>query len=96
MSGGSLDYAYTTVLDAASAIRNKSDSATHIAFANHLDLVAKALRDVEWVMSCDKAKGEDVASILEVIQKSAVVEAAISRALAAKSELEEAIRIAQQ
>jgi hypothetical protein len=64
MSGGSLNYAYEKVESAAAEIRDRSPkSVRHLAFARHLDLVAKALHDIEWVYSCDYGSEDDVSSI---------------------------------
>lgn len=95
MSGGSLDYVYTRVLEAAGAIRHRCDSATHLAFADHLELVAIALKDVEWVLSCDKAKGDDIPSILKVIDKAEVLAGAVDRAESAMKELQAALTVAK-
>ena len=51
MSGGSLDYAYSKVEDAASSI--PGDTIERIAFRAHLLRVAKALKAVEWNLSGD-------------------------------------------
>jgi hypothetical protein len=97
MSGGSLDYLYVKVSDAASEIEFESgfcscdSTPSHRrAFAKHLFLVAKALRSIEWNMSCD-GDGDERANIEACINKSAVIEAAIDRAEVAKSELEKVI-----
>lgn len=96
MSGGSLDYAYARVEVAAATLRSRAASATHVAFADHLDLVAKALRDVEWVLSGDKSQGDDTEAILACIRIEGVLEAAIKRADAARCELEGAIWLARK
>jgi hypothetical protein len=96
MSGGSLDYAYARVEDAAAVIRSRASSATHVAFADHLDLVAKALRDVEWVFSGDKGQGDDTDSILACIRLEGVLVAAIKRAESARCELDGAIWLAKK
>lgn len=60
MSGGSLNYISSRVEDAANEIRSRlfyigncERRARYTAFAQHVELVAKALHDVEWVLSCD-------------------------------------------
>ena len=78
MSGGSLDYVYRFVRDAADSIRADccrvpDDVDGHpmdpnrkrrlLAFASHLELVASALHDVEWVMSGDTSPGDELAAI---------------------------------
>lgn len=59
MSGGSMDYVYARVSEAADNIRERGDSTTlHKAFAEHLYLVAKALHDLEWEQSGDYGEGD--------------------------------------
>lgn len=59
MSGGSMDYVYIRVREAADNIREREDSTTlHKAFAGHLDLVAEALHDLEWEQSGDYGEGD--------------------------------------
>ena len=42
-----------------------------MAFAAHLDDVAKAMHNIEWVDSCDYGKGDDEESIRSVLGKGA-------------------------
>lgn len=59
MSGGSLDYVCFKVKDAAQSIRLRCDAGVERNprlqrnFARSLDLVAAALKDLEWYYSCD-------------------------------------------
>ena len=60
MSGGDLDYSYFRVDESARVIREKyldrfdEDRKIKIlAFCDHLEMVAKALHDVEWVLGGD-------------------------------------------
>ena len=61
MSGGSLNYLYSRVEDAADRIREFWNTTTHererapqgLAFAALLTLVAEALRETEWHISSD-------------------------------------------
>lgn len=58
MSGGSLNYFYQEVSDAAALIREKNtnyqgNDPVINAFADHLVKVSEALHDVEWVFSGD-------------------------------------------
>jgi hypothetical protein len=66
MSGGSLNYAYQHVDDAADAIQVKSELRKQ--FVAHLRLVAAALKDIEWVDSCDMGEGDEEAAIRRVFQ----------------------------
>jgi hypothetical protein len=72
MSGGSLDYVGYKVQAAASSIEFNYEgvSPTHIAFAEHLKDVAKALHDIEWVLSSDMSKGDDLDSIKKVLAQT--------------------------
>jgi hypothetical protein len=65
MSGGSHDYAYAKVeeFDACS----HHDTALRRAFSAHLKLVAKAMRDIEWVDSCDDGEGTEVKAIKDAL-----------------------------
>jgi len=67
MSGGSLDYIYHKVEDVASQLQNKDNTPLQRAFAEHLFKVAKALHDVEWVLSGDYGNGADEKSIKAVL-----------------------------
>jgi hypothetical protein len=80
MSGGALNYVYTTVENAAGDILSRlhylgdtERRARYRAFAKHLDLIATALHDIEWVMSSDY--GEDGAddAIAAVISEKRVL-----------------------
>ena len=53
MSGGSLDYVCYGVEDAAVKVMNASTSPLHMAFAQHLTKVGKALHAMEWMLSGD-------------------------------------------
>jgi hypothetical protein len=71
VSGGSWDYVYRHVEDAAermetearATMRPGSRPTLRAEFAAHLRLVAAALHDVEWVDSCDYGPGDDVDAI---------------------------------
>jgi len=63
MSGGSLNYSYGAVEEAARELRQRAQTPLHRAFATHLDKVAKALHDTEWVLSYDYSEGAEVAAI---------------------------------
>jgi len=54
MSGGSMDYLYLRVLDA----QFEMNTLLRIQFRNHLNLVADALRAIEWNDSGDGADNE--------------------------------------
>lgn len=67
MSGGSLDYLYQKVEDVSIKLQNKENTPLQRAFGLHLIKVAKALHDVEWVMSGDYSDGDDEKAIKEVL-----------------------------
>lgn len=69
MSGGSLDYICWKVEQAANDIRSQATSPLQKAFAEHLDDVAKALHDIEWVFSYDYGEGDEVEAIKKVLGK---------------------------
>jgi hypothetical protein len=95
MSGGSLDYVYGRVDDAAGEIRSRATRPEHKAFADHLVKVAKALHDCEWVFSSDYGPGDELESIMQCIKPAAVIEAAIKDAEKARDNLTAAIKAAQ-
>lgn len=65
MSGGSMDYLYLKVLNAAETVTNEDEDGfvknTELrkAFAEHLFDVALALKQIEWVDSGDSAEGSE-------------------------------------
>lgn len=65
MSGGSLEYSYFKVGEIADLIRKQSRNKLHIAFAAHLDLVSKALHDLEWALSGDRSPEDAEQAITE-------------------------------
>lgn len=74
MSGGSYNYLFERVEEMASQIRinNKDIQSRQVfelreSFASHLSDVARAMKAVEWVDSCDSGEGAEVASILRVL-----------------------------
>lgn len=88
MSGGSLDYIYSRVEDAAWTVA-KSQDQLHLAFAKHLFAVAEALRDTEWVLSGDSGPGDDHKAILRVITPQAVLTSLIDNAEKMQAQLQE-------
>ena len=69
MSGGSYDYVYSKIED----IIINSSTPERIAFQKHLKLVAKAMKDIEWVDSCDKSPGDESEAIRKCLSPIAVV-----------------------
>lgn len=87
MSGGSLNYVYSTVEDAAITVAARAETVLHRAFAAHLHKVAKALKDMEWMLSCDTSPGSEEAAIRAVLNDGAEIEAATEQARKALSDL---------
>lgn len=68
MSGGSYDYVYRHVEEAAHEVeRRHPHSPLHVAFATHLKAVAAAMHDLERVDSCDSSEGAEVAAVTAVL-----------------------------
>ena len=70
MSGGSLDYVYRKVADAAQTILSRPRNPLHLAFARHLIKVSKALHDLEWVYSGDYSEPDEEEAIRAVCMNS--------------------------
>ena len=87
MSGGSLDYVYRQVEEAAHGVTSLAQTPLHRAFAAHLELVARALHDLEWVMSCDYAPGGEIEAIRAVVTPAVELEYARANAVKARDEL---------
>lgn len=95
MSGGSLNYVYHQVEDAARDIARLAETPLHRAFAAHLMKVSKALHDIEWLFSADYGPGQEVEAIRAVVTPSAVLETATEHARVALSELQDSIKQAE-
>jgi hypothetical protein len=67
MSGGHFNYAYRDMEDIAMKLCNEPNP-LHKAFGRHLHLVAKALHDVEWVLSGDYGDDQEIKAIEKVLQ----------------------------
>lgn len=76
MSGGSMNYLYQRLEWDATFTENTPE---RIAFRKHLQLVAKALHDIEWVDSGDYECDDDTEAIMKCITKSEILEAARER-----------------
>jgi hypothetical protein len=91
MSGGSMDYLYCRVQDAAFA----DNTPLRIAFREHLAYVAAALRAIEWNDSGDGDKTEDAcirACLGDAKILASVVDQAHAIAKVLREELERACR----
>lgn len=93
MSGGSLDYVYSRVSEAAVTIRGwQGSTPLHLAFANHLDLVATALHDLEWVFSDDKKEGDEIPALRALIPPAEELAEACEVAQSALNDLLQTMR----
>lgn len=79
MSGGSMDYLYSRVEDAARTLCS-SPLAYRRALGSRLLKVATALHNIEWVDSGDYGEGDDKKAIQVVLSSTAVLEELISNA----------------
>jgi hypothetical protein len=70
MSGGSWNYAYEKVEEMAVGLSVSADPLRR-AFASHLKGVARAMKAVEWVDSCDSGPGDEVKPIRLALGKDA-------------------------
>ena len=80
MSGGSLDYVYSRIDSTVFEIRRLSQKPLHLAFAKHLEKVAEALHDLEWLLSGDYGDGDEEESIRQVVTKEVELEILIEDA----------------
>jgi hypothetical protein len=91
MSGGALNYAYHHIDDITADIVKQATRFEHRALATHLIKVAKALHDLEWVLSGDYAEGDEIPAINEVLRASDVLDAAREQAQLALVDLKRAL-----
>lgn len=96
MSGGSLNYVYSQVEDAAITVCTRSKTPLQRAFGIHLYKIARALHDLEWVMSGDYGPGDEDAAIRACITPAMELEAATEHARNAMAELSEVIERARK
>lgn len=96
MGGGSLDYVFHRIEDAAQSIVSQSKIPLHSAFAKHLLKVSKALHDLEWVLSGDYSISDEVDAIRAVISPVEELNSAREDAEVALKNLEQAINNASK
>jgi len=96
MSGGSLEYACYKIEEIASSVRRRAERPIHKALADHLDIVAKALHDLEWVWSGDYSGGQEDEAIMAVVNPVDVLATATRDAEKALAELTAAISEAKE
>lgn len=73
MSGGSWDYAFSVFDGVANSLSNDSDPLRRL-LGRRVELIAKALHDIEWVDSDDYGSGDDVAAIKAVLSADLAVD----------------------
>ena len=92
MSGGSMNYLCYRVAEA--------EFSTHTierqAFKKHLQKIASAMKEIEWVDSGDTSPGNENAAIRDCLTQTAILEAAIELAVSSKETLEQQIDIAKR
>ncbi len=66
MSGGSMDFLYSKILNAEFELNTPE----RIAFKQHLELVAEACKAIEWVDSGDNSKGSENDAINQVLKST--------------------------
>lgn len=69
MSGGSLSYKYIELLNLASLIRERAENELEISFADHIEEVAQAAKDLEWKYSGDSSDYTSNESIKKVLKR---------------------------
>lgn len=77
MSGGSMNYLYSKLEYEANFLSNTPERR---AFTSHLQKVAKALHDIEWVDSSDYGPGDENEAIRACLGDALILEAAIEQA----------------
>lgn len=95
MSGGSLDYVFSRVDNAADVVLARADNPLHHAFASHLKKVSLALHDLEWVWSGDFGKGQEEAAIRAIVSPTDILLDAVKSAEKARDELIAALKEAK-
>jgi hypothetical protein len=91
MSGGSMNYIYSKLEYEANF---RQDTPERRAFAKHLELVIKALHDIEWVDSGDYRPGDENAAIRaclgDAVMLAAVLEMATEAVATLQAEIDRA------
>ena len=85
MSGGSMNYLYAKLQYDCSFNTNTPERR---AFKKHLELISKALHDIEWVDSGDYGPGDENAAIRACIGDGKILEGAVEAAQEAMKALQ--------
>ncbi len=92
MSGGSMNYIYSKLEYEANF---RQDTPERRAFAKHLELVVKALHDIEWVDSGDYGPGDETAAIRACLGDARMLQATLVMAKEAVATLQAEINRAE-
>ena len=96
MSGGSYNYVFYKIAEAAETMIARSDNRPERrALAKHLTKLADLMHTVEWAASGDFGRDDDLAPIREFLGEPAILASVIADANEAKRQLEEVIARAQ-
>jgi hypothetical protein len=80
MSGGSFQYAYMKFADVASQLQ-KDRNPLRKALGKHIELIADAMHDIEWVDSGDYSAGKDLEAIKACLTPEFVLSTLIDDAI---------------
>jgi len=96
MSGGSYDHFYYKLEDVAVRLMNPHEPSYRRAFGQLLYRCAAAMKDVEWVDSCDKSPGDDESAIMKCVSPYDVIDCSVERAEEIMKELQALIEGAKK
>ncbi len=91
MSGGSLNYVFSRINDAAELLSHSKLSYRR-AFAKHLELISDALYKTEWAMSGDTEEGSEKEAIMACISPLLLFNTVIDEATRIRDELNEILK----
>ncbi len=89
MSGGSMNYLYSRIQSDLSFSENTPQRK---AFMAHMQLVIKALHDIEWVDSSDYGEGDENEAIMTCIGERGVLKQLIDDAKRVQNDLAEELK----
>jgi len=96
MSGGSYDYLYRKMEEAALRLLSKDQPLYRQAFGDLLIRCSNAMHEIEWVDSNDKSEGDDEEAIMNCITHNDILDFSIEIAMGIIEELEELIEKAKE
>lgn len=89
MSGGSMNYLYSTIEQNLTFDKNTKERK---AFYKHMQAIIQALHDIEWVDSGDYGPGDENKAINKCISKAHLMETTLEEARELRNDLHELIR----